>query len=89
MSTTVFVYKAAQEIAALEIDTEYELDLATAGTRQHHLEGGAAATLRYQSEQDQACDNRQDSWKRLVGFGPASCVVSTVKLLFQIKHSWF
>lgn len=31
MSTIVFVYKAAQEV--LEIDTEYDLDIATVGAK--------------------------------------------------------
>lgn len=79
MSTIVFVYKAAREV--LEKDREYDLDLdiAPAGTDQQHLEAGAAvATPRHQREQDQARDNRQDSWEEPAGFGPASCIISTV-----------
>lgn len=91
MSTAAFVYKAAQEV--LQIDTEYDLDTATAGTNQQlHEAGAAAATPSHQREQDQARDNRQDSWEEPVGFGPASCIISTVitaKLHFQIQHGWF
>lgn len=35
MSTIVFVYKAAWEV--LEIDTEYDLDIAMAGTNQQNI----------------------------------------------------
>lgn len=90
MSTAAFVYKAAQEV--LQIDTEYDLDTATAGTNQQHREAGTAAATPSQREQDQARDNRQDSWEEPVGFGPASCIISTVitaKLHFQIQHGWF
>lgn len=76
MSTTVFVYKAAWEV--LEIDTEYDLDIAIAGTHQQNLEAAAAAaTLKHQREEDKACDNRQDNWEEPIGSAPASCIIST------------
>lgn len=77
MSTIAFVYKAAQE--ALEINTECDFDIAAAGVDQQSREARVAAgTLRHQREEDQARDNRQDSWKEPVAFGPASCIISTV-----------
>lgn len=79
MSTIVFVYKASREV--LEIDRQYDLDIdiAPAGTNQQHLEAGAAAaTPSHQREQDRTRDNRQDSWEVPVGFGPASCIISTI-----------
>ena len=79
MSTIIFVYKAAREV--LEIDREHDLDfdIAPAGTSQQHLEAGATAAIpRHQREQDQARDNRQDSWEEPAGFGPASHTTSTI-----------
>lgn len=88
MSTTVFVYKTAWEV--VEIDTEYDLniDSAAAGTDRQHLE--AAAALRHRRDQDQACDNRQDSWEELIlGLLHASSVQSTAGLHFWIQHRQF
>lgn len=49
-----------------------------AGTNQQYLEAGAAAaTLKHQREEDQACDNRQDNWEESIGSAPASCIIST------------
>lgn len=60
------------------MDTGRDFDTATAGRDQQRREATAAAGTLRQGEEDQARDNRQDSWEEPVGLGPASCIISTV-----------